>query len=124
MANVITGTTTLSSAGTSTQIGLDPTARTTTLLLTSSLLATSTGAGGAVYDAIVQMTLQTWLSSGPTQTWNNISTVHYSSANSADGAFLTITGPCAGLRLSSSTFGGTLAITLTLKALQSITAGP
>ena len=122
---VTAGLTTLSSAGVSVGIGLDPTSRTTSVLLSgSSILATSTGIGGNVYDATIQMTLQTWVPSGPAPTWTNISTTHYSSANSADGAFMTITGPIAGLRLSSSTFGGTLAATLTLKALQSLTAGP
>lgn len=88
------------------------------LLLDLSTLATSTGAGTT--DLYIQATLDvpTPSISGLTQTWNNISSVHYSSASFGTVGVLTITSPLAGVRLTSSTWAGGIT-TVTLRALQS-----
>jgi hypothetical protein len=124
MANPFAGTTTLSSAGVSVPIGLDPTARVTAILLgLSNLVLNSTSLVGTSQDVTIQGTLDPWTPSGPAPTWTNLSTTHYSSASAA--TLITFTGPLAGLRLASSTFTpGTNNISVTLKALQAITAGP
>ena len=119
MANPFPGTTTMSSAGVSPAIMLDPTARVTAILAGITALGSSAAAGAS--DVTIQGTLDPWTPLGVSaQTWSNISTSHYSSASG--GALITFTGPIAGLRLSSSSFTG--ASTITLKALQAITAGP
>lgn len=123
MANPIAGTTTLSSAGVSPAIMLDPTARVTAILAGFSALLTSTSIAGTSQDVTIQGTMDTWTPLGPTQTWSNLSTTHYSSVSG--GTLLTWTGPLAGLRIASTTFSsGTNAVSLTLKALQAVTAGP
>lgn len=135
MANLIAGTTNLSSAGVSPAIMLDPTARTTTVLLNLNALLGSTGTGGtgAACDVTIQQTFDTWQSSGVTLLWSGLSTTHYSSAfdtssvGGGTGTIITVTGPIAGLRLSSSNYASSASGTaagITLKALQSITAGP
>ena len=108
-------TTTLSSAGVSTGIGLNPVSKTTVIQLTN----TSTMA----MDVVIQATLDDFQGSA-TPTWTNISTVHYTSAtlfssNQADGVFVTLLSPIAGLRISSTTYSSG---TLTLKCLQAVTA--
>ena len=118
VAQVWAGSNTISSAQTSSGIGLDPLARTTMVLLDLTALATSTGAGTT--DITIQATLDvpTPSISGLTQTWNNISSVHYSSASFGTVGVLTISSPLAGLRLSSTTWAGGVT-TVTLRALQS-----
>lgn len=128
MANLVAGSNTMSSAGTTAGITLDPTARTTTALLNfSGLLNSTSTAGGGTCDVTVQVTYDTWPT---TQVWTNLSTTHYSSGTDpstgvGQGVVMTITGPIAGLRLFSSTFlssgSGTAVV---LKALQAVTAGP
>ena len=111
MANPFAGTTVISSAGVSPAIGLDPTSRATTLMM-----ITGPSAAGSV---MIQVTLDSLTPQNPVQAWQNASSMVYSAP--ADGAFLSILGPIAGCRLNSS---GLSAGSYTLKALQSITAGP
>jgi hypothetical protein len=135
MANVTAGVTILSSAGVSPPIMLDPTARTTSVLLNLNALLGSTGTGGtgAACDVTIQQTFDTWYAGGPAQLWSGLSTSHYSSATDTSsvgagtGTLITVTGPIAGLRLSSSNYASSATGTaagVVLKALQSVTAGP
>jgi hypothetical protein len=121
MANPFAGANTLSAAGVSSGIGLDPTARVTQVLIDLSGLAlTSTGAGTT--DVTIQATLDVWTSTwagGAAPTWSNISTAHYSSASYPAVGMQTISSPVAGLRLSSTTWAGGIT-PVTLKALQEI----
>jgi len=133
MANQIAATCTLSAVGTSSNpMELDPTARTTTVLLnTDGLMQTSSNGS----DVTIQVTYDY---PGPPSgqsvlSWVPLSTTHFSSATDGSsalaslcngcGVVLTVTGPIAGLRLSSTKWDSD-AQTITLKALQSITAGP
>ena len=103
--------TTLSSVGTSVALGLNPVSKTT--------LAQVSISGTSSLDVVVQVTLDDPTTTA-TPVWASLSTTHISSVNAADGLLYTIITPIAGLRLSSSTFGATT--TVTLKALQSVTA--
>jgi hypothetical protein len=122
--NVVGFGQTTSSAGTSSGIGLDPSARLTMILLDLTSLNGSTGAGTT--DVTIQATLDVQTSSwagnsSASIVWNNISTAHYSSASYPGSGIITISSPIAGLRLSSTTWAGGNA-TVTLKALQEILA--
>ena len=135
MSNVTAGVTILSSAGVSPPIMLDPTSRTTSVLLNLNALLGSTGTGGvgSPCDVTIQQTFDTWYAGGPAQLWSGLSTSHYSSAfdtssaGGGTGTLITVTGPIAGLRLSSSNYASSATGTaagVVLKALQSVTAGP
>lgn len=104
--------TTLSSAGTSTPIYLDPVPKSVSIILS----LTSTSTQGAL-DLLIQSTLDD-LQSVASPTWVAVSTTHYSSSLT-DGTMLTLLSPVAGLRLSSTTWATG---TATLKALQAVTA--
>ena len=105
--------TTLNSATTSAVIPLNPIAKTTIVQLSF--------AGTSSCDVSIQVTLDDPGSGA--QTWSGLSTTHYSSVNYNDGVLITVLSPIAGLRLSSSTFtNNTSGNTITLKALQSVTA--
>ena len=122
MANPWAGSNTLSAAGTSSGIGLDPTSRVTQVQLDLSGLNASSGVGTT--DITIQATLDLWTSTwtgGSVASWGNISTSHYSSASYPATGMLTISSPVAGLRLSSTTWAGGLS-TVTLNALQEIIA--
>ncbi len=106
--------TTLSSVGTSSGIILNPVAKKTTVQLSAS--------ANSSFDVTIQVTLDDPTSLSTTAvTWTGLSTTHYSSLalTAADGILLFIDSPIGGLRISSSTLTAT---TLTLKALQSVTA--
>ena len=104
--------TTLSSVGVSTPIMLNPTGKQTTLLLTTS--TTSSG------NCTIQITLDDPSTTpAPTVTWAAVSSAISSSAAEVTGVFYTILGPIGGCRISSTAVTTT---TLTLKALQSVTA--
>lgn len=104
--------TTLSSAGVSAPIILDPKLKTTSLLFTTSTGATATGVQ-------VQITLDDpTITPSPTLTWANISSAISSSVADGSGVVYTILSPIGGSRISSST---TVSGTLTLKSLQSVT---
>ena len=128
MPSPTVGTVTLSSSGVSSALSLDPTARTTTLqLLPGAVTSTSTQAATAA-QVRIELTLNTWTPQNPTQVWQNASSLTYVVGSSGvnpnpDGAFLSILGPIAGARLNSTTWAPATG-TLTLKALQSLTAGP
>jgi hypothetical protein len=124
MANPFTGSNTISSAQTSSGIGLDPTARVTMVVLDLSTLNASSG--GGTTDVVIQGTLDvptsTWAgNSSASVVWENISTSHYSSASFPSLGIIAISSPVAGLRLSSSGWAGGAA-TVTLKVLQEILA--
>lgn len=124
MANPFSGANSITSAQTSSGIGLDPTARVTMVCLDLSTLNASTGAGTT--DVTIQATLDvmtsTWAgNSSANVVWENISTVHYSSASYPGTSIQTISSPVAGLRLYSSGWAGG-ATTVTLKVLQEIIA--
>jgi hypothetical protein len=135
--NPVTGTVTMTSSGTgfSAAIPLEPTARTTTLLLAGTSNITSTSTQGALgLGVVIQATLDTWLPAGITQSWMNISSLTYQLGSGSTGAVLvdgvlaSILGPIAGVRIAiTSTTGAPYtfgAAGLTLKSLQSLTAGP
>ena len=105
--------TTLSSVGTSTPIILNPTAKTTTVMLT--VTATSSA------NLYIQGTLDDPSTTpAPTITWAAISSnISSSAAEGAVGVMYTIVSPLGGVRLNSTAVTTT---TLTLKALQSVTA--
>lgn len=105
---------TLSSLGVTAGIGLNPVSKTTIAQIT--FVATGTS------DLTLQATLDDFGGAVTTPVWANISTTHFSSGNFADGVFITLLSPIAGLRLSSSTWSGGTAPTATLKVLQSVTA--
>lgn len=108
-----TRVTTLSAAGTSTPIILNPVARTTTVQFSVT--------SGSTYDATIQVTLDDPTSLSTTSvTWTGLSTTHYSTANINDGVTLYVTQPIGGLRISSTTNAGSAVFVL--KALQSVTA--
>jgi hypothetical protein len=121
-----TATVTLSSSGVSTPIQLDPTARTTTLQMAmGSVTSTSTTAPATVR---IELTLDTWTPQNPAQAWQNASSLTYITGSSGvnanpDGAFISVLGPIAGARLNSTAWAPATG-SLTLKALQSQTAGP
>jgi hypothetical protein len=126
-----------SSGGTGAAIPLEPTARTTTILVQGTSQLTSTSTQGALVAFQIQATLDTWVPGGVTQNWQNVSSQVYSlgstsstvftvtstTAAGSEGVFLTFSGPLAGLRLFSSASLPT-AGTITYKTLQSVTAGP
>jgi|KBSMisStandDraft_5_1062788.scaffolds.fasta_scaffold257479_2 hypothetical protein len=107
---------TLSSAGTSAGIALNPVAKNTTLLLTAS--------SSAVAAFTIQASLDDpTIVGGPTLTWAVISSaVGITSSNTAfdTGYLLTVLSPLGGVRINSTT--NATPITFTLKALQSVTA--
>jgi len=104
--------TTLSSVGTSTPIILNPVAKSTTLMLTTT--ATSSG------NLTIQITLDDPSTvPAPTITWANVSSAISSSAAEGVGVMYTVMGPIDGTRLQSTALTTT---TFTLKALQSVTA--
>jgi hypothetical protein len=120
MASPFAGSNSLSATGSSSGIGLDPTARTTMVLIDVSGLIASTSTQSAA-DVIIQGTLDVFTStysgtSSASVLWGNISTSHFSSA-STQAAVITIATPIAGLRLSSTTYTSG---TVNLKALQGI----
>src|SRR5215469_7509995 len=132
MPSPTTGVTTLSAAGVSPVLMLDPTARATTVLMAMGGV-TSTSTQGVTANVIIQGTLDTYVAGGVTPVWQNISSMSYnigggnSTAASAnlDGAFISMLGPIAGLRLSSTTWNTAIVKgTLSLAVLQSLTAGP
>lgn len=103
--------TTLSSAGTSTGIILDPVKRTTTVQVTATAASSAT--------LFVQYTLDDpTITPAPTITWSNLSSAIASSAAGDVGQIYSVLSPLGGLRLSSSTYTSG---TQTLKALQSPT---
>lgn len=91
---------------------LDPTARITQAFINFS-------SSTATVDLTIQGTLDVVNPGqvGQTIFWDNLSTTHFSTANSVDGVMLQFQGPIAGLRLSSTTWTTGVA---TLKALQLI----
>ena len=128
MSAVTTPTVTLSSSGVSAAMSLDPTARTTTLMLIPGAVTSTSTQAATAAQVRIELTLDTWTPQNPTQFWQNASSLTYvigsSGVNpSADGELLSILGPIAGARLNSTTWAPATG-TLTLKALQSLTAGP
>lgn len=104
--------TTLSSVGTSDAIILNPTAKATTVQLTVSATSSS--------NLYVMYTLDDPTTTpAPTVTWAALSSNISSSAAEGIGVTYTVLSPLGGLRLSSTAVTST---TLTLKALQSVTA--
>lgn len=115
MAQPFAGSVTLSSAGVSPGLMLDPTARVTQIQLVVP-------SSGNTVDLTIQGTLDVGNPAIPGQVlfWDNISTTHYSSGTGGiDGAMLQLQCPIAGLRLASSTFVTTTQAA-TLKVLQLI----
>lgn len=111
--------TTLSSAGTSTAIMLNPVSKSTVVQLTASSCTT--------VNALIQFTLDDPSATpAPTVTWSALSSaISQSTATGelANGVMYTVLSPIGGVRLSSTTFtSSAIALTLTLKALQSVTA--
>lgn len=103
--------TTLSSAGTSTAIVLDPVKRTTTVQVTATSASSAT--------LFVQYSLDDpTVTPAPTMTWANLSSAIASSAAGDVGQLYSVLSPLGALRISSSTFTSG---TQTLKALQAIT---
>lgn len=100
--------TTLSSLGVSTPIMLNPVSKTTTVQITV--------ASGATGPTIAQYTLDDGTG---TVVWANLSSTILSSVADPGGAIYTVLSPLGGLRLNSS---ATVSGTITLKALQSVTA--
>lgn len=105
--------TTLSSLGTSDAILLNPVSKSTTVQITVA----SASSGSNIY---VQYTLDDPSTTpAPTVTWAPISSAMVSSNVDGVGVMYTVLSPLGGLRLSSTT---TVTGTVTLKALQSVTA--
>jgi len=113
--------TTLSSAGVSPGVLFNPVPKSTTIQVTVA----SGSSGSATF---VQYTLDDPTVPGTTITWANLSSAIVSSNTDAvgsgssvgsGGVTYTMLSPIGGLRLSSS---GTVTGTVTLKALQSVTA--
>lgn len=103
--------TTLSSAGVSTGIILDPVRRTTTIQLTATSASSAT--------IFVQYTLDDPTTTpAPTVTWANLSSAIASSAAGDVGVMYSVLSPLGGVRISSSTYTSG---TQTLKALQAVT---
>jgi hypothetical protein len=113
--------TTLSSLGTSVPVILNPVPKSTTIQIT--VASGASGAGGV----FAQYTLDTVTATNNVQTWANLSSAILSSAAdptvgssvAVGGVTYTMLSPIAGLRLAST---GTVTGTVTLKALQSVTA--
>ncbi len=109
--------TTLSSAGFSVPIILDPKLKTTTVQLT---VASGTTAGSSL--TFIQFTLDDPTTTpAPTISWAPLSSSVTSSGldtSAGGGLIYTVLSPLGGLRLGSS---GTVSGTITLKSLQSIT---
>ncbi len=108
--------TTLSSAGNSVPIILNPVAKTTTLQYTLSTgIASSISANAAI-----QFTLDDpGTTPAPTISWANLSSAITSSAvDSSVGIIYTVLSPLGGVRLTASS---TVTGTITLKSLQSVT---
>lgn len=107
--------TTLSSLGVSTPIMLNPVFKTTTIQITAS-----SGSSGS--NIFAQYTLDDPTSTpAPTISWANLSSAIATSSgiDLAGGVLYTVLSPLGGLRLSSTT---AVSGTITLKALQSVTA--
>jgi hypothetical protein len=105
--------TTLSSIGTSGVIVLDPKAKSTTVMLSASASSSA------------NLTIQATLDDpsavpAPTLTWAAISSAISSSAAEGVGVMYTVVSPLGGVRLNSTAVSATT--TVTLKALQSVTA--
>lgn len=113
-----TAVTTLTAAGLSGVLTLDPTAKTTTISL--ALTASSSG------DLVLQANLWTPGSAGAASWVTLISTTAHITPSSASGGnidagtFVSVLVPIAGLRLSSTTW--LAGQTATLQALQSVSA--
>src|SRR5215471_5090211 len=111
-----TAVTSLSSAGVSPALSLDPTAKTTSIAL--SLTSGSSG------DLVLQVTTWTPGSLGSPSWVTLISTTAHIAPSSASGGnidagtFVSVLVPVAGLRLSSTTWNA--AGTATLQALQAV----
>lgn len=105
--------TTLSSAGTSGTIMLNPVGKATTVQVT-----VASGSSGS--NIFVQVTLDDPTTTpAPTVAWSNLSSAITSSNADGLGLLYTVLTPIGGLRMSSTT---TVTGTVTLKALQSVTA--
>lgn len=107
--------TTLSSAGVSTGMILDPVKKATTIQLTAT-----SGSSATIF---IQYSLDdpTSIATGSSVVWANLSSAIASSAVDTavpGGVIYTVLSPLGGLRLSSSTYTSG---TQTLKALQSVT---
>lgn len=117
MAQPYAQVTSMSSAGTSTAISLNPTAKTTVFQLTSITTTSS-------LDVTIQITLDDPL--GSSTVWTGVSTTHYSSTTSlgdaGDGVFITCLSPVAGARIRSTTFSSATGNGLRLAVMQSVTA--
>jgi len=104
-------TTTLSSAGVSTGMILDPVRRTTTVQMTATAASSAT--------IFIQYTLDDpGTTPAPTVVWANLSSAIASSAAGDTGVMYSVMSPLGGLRISSSTYTSG---TQTLKALQAVT---
>lgn len=103
-------TTTLSSAGTSVPITLNPVYKSTTVQLT-----VASGSSGAA--TFIQFSLDDPIITTPV--WANLSSAIVSSGADGSGIIYTVLSPLFGLRLSSA---GTVTGTVTLKSLQAVTA--
>src|SRR3954467_362280 len=105
-------TTLAATAGVSTAIILNPIAKTTTVLLSNSLV----GSTGAV---TIELTLDDpTIVGGPTTTWGTLSSGVGMTSSNAPFVY-TILSPIGGVRINST--ANTTTNTFTLKALQSIT---
>jgi len=107
--------TTLSSAGTSTPIILNPVAKTTTIQLTAT-------SGSSVTAMTVQYTLDDPTTTpAPTITWADLSSAIATSSGTgiSGGTTYTVLSPLGGLRLNATSSASG---TFTLKALQAVTA--
>jgi len=108
--------TTLSSAGNSVPIILDPKLNTTTLQYTVSTGIASSISG----NAFIQFTLDDpTITPPPTISWANLSSaITSSAADGGIGIIYTVLSPLGGVRVTAST---SVTGTITLKSLQSVT---
>src|SRR5512139_394118 len=103
--------TTLSSAGVSGSLVLDPVKRATTVQITATSASSAT--------IFVQYSLDDpSITPAPTMVWANLSSAIASSAAGDVGQLYSVVSPLGALRISSSTFTSG---TQTLKALQAVT---
>ena len=111
----MTQVTVLSSQGVSTAIMLNPVFKTTTVQMT-----VSAGISGSSV-AFIQFTLDDPTTTpAPTISWANLSSSITSTGLDPNGIIYSVLSPLGGLRISSTT--ATITGTVTLKALQSVTA--
>lgn len=99
--------TSLSSAGTSTVISLDPIAKATSLSVTATL-GSSAGANLTVQGTVNDFQLET-------VSWFDISSAIVGSSLSYLSAFYTVLSPLTGVRLNSSGFGSFSTVTLNVR---------